>query len=69
MGTSSIHYNLTNARGYFNPAGRIWVGGYSMIPSELPELGPEPKQQLGNVEQETWKDKNYTRKLNPIQIN
>lgn len=36
------------------------------MPSELPEVGPDPKQQLGNGEEETGKDRNCARKLNPI---
>ena len=63
-GPGSIRYKWS----YFSPAWRIWVGGCSVVPSELPEVGPNPKQQLGTGEEETGKDRNCARKLNPIQI-
>lgn len=63
-GLGSIHYKWS----YFSPARRIWVGGCSEGPSELPEVGPDPRQQLGNGEEETGKDRNCAGKLNPIQI-
>lgn len=45
-----------------------WVAALC-IPGELPVLGPDRKQQLENGEQKARKDKSYTRKLTPIQIN
>lgn len=59
---------VTSAVIYFSPAGRTWGGGCSVVSSELPEVGPDPKRQLGNGEEETAKDRICARKLKVIQI-
>lgn len=63
-GPGSVPYKCS----YFSPAGRTWGGGCSVVSSELPEVGPDPKQQLGNGEEETGKDRICARKPNLIQI-